>query len=226
MKHVFVLHTHIAQISQYLSIKNVIDTLNNIIFPHLYVFIFIFIGLEEMGIPMPLPGEFFAFLAGYRIEQGDASFIVVFFLILVSTIIGSSILYSVIYWKGLPVIEKYGKYFFMKEKRIQEVHGWFLKHGFDAIILGRWVFGIRILANIFGGLFRYPYKKFISAVSVATVVWTLFYLSLGIILGKYYLGIINFLNQFNGILVEGIYLAILPLITFLFIKYIAGKYKD
>lgn len=222
-------HSTITKISHLISIHHVASTINLIVFPNLYIFLFIFILLEELGIPMPLPGEFFVFLAGFRIAQGKAESYIIVLLIFIATFIGASILYAIIYRGGLPFIEKYGKYFFMSKKKIEKVQSWFVDHETGAVIAGRWVFGLRIVSNVIGGLFRFPYKKFISATLFATLIWSIFYIILGMIFGRFYLYLISFLGHFNGIIIEGAYLIFLSLITFLFIyitKRISEKSKN
>ena len=174
---------------------------------------------------MPIPGEFFVFLAGYRISLGFVNPIYIILIVLIATFLGSSILYFILYSKGLDFIEKYGKYIFIPKSRIIEVQSWFLSHGFFAILVGRWIFGLRIIANVIGGLFRFNYSKFISITLFATIAWTIFYIILGILLGQYYPVLIAFLNQFNSIVIEVIYLAVLTSITALFIKVIIRNEK-
>ena len=218
-------HNIAFKISHFMSLHHVASTINLIIFPNLYFFLFIFITLEELGIPMPLPGEFFVFLAGFRIAQEKASIYIIILLIFVATFIGASILYAVIYWGGLPFIEKYGKYFFMSKQRIDKAQHWFIDHEIRAVIIGRWVFGLRIVSNVIGGLFRFPYKKFISATLFATILWSVFYVILGMMFGKFYIYVISFLGHFNSIIIEGIYLIFLSFITFLFL-YITKRMSE
>lgn len=206
-----------------LSIQNIAYTISTVIFPNMYLFLFIFIILEEMGVPMPIPGEFFVFLAGYRVALGDANPITIILIVILATIIGSTILYSIIYWQGLNFIEKYGKYIFLSKSKILQVKDWFSKNGLFAILIGRWIFGLRIIANVIGGLFRLRYDKFISVTIFATIIWTAFYVTLGVFLGQYYPAMISYISQFNSIVIELIYFVLLTLITALFIRIIVGK---
>ncbi len=218
-------HNIAFKISHLVSIHHVASTINLIVFPHLYFFLFVFITLEELGVPMPLPGEFFVFLAGFRIAAGNNNIYMVIFLIFIATFIGASILYSIIYWGGLPFIEKYGKYFFMSKSKIEKVQHWFVSHEVGAVVAGRWVFGLRIVSNVIGGLFRFPYKKFITATLFATVIWSIFYIILGMLFGKFYIYLIKFLGHFNSIIIEGVYLIFLSVVTFTFI-YITKRISE
>ncbi len=210
-----------------ISIQHISHIINYVIFPNIYLFLFLFILLEEMGVPMPIPGEFFLFLAGYSLSLGHVNLISIILVVLLSTFIGASILYSILYWKGLNFIEKYGRYIFMPKSRVLDVQEWFLSHGFVSILVGRWVFGLRILSNVIGGLFRFKYYKFMSTTLFATIIWTVFYLILGLFLGKYYPNLIAFLSQFNSVVIEIIYLILLTLITAFFIRIvIRGSQKN
>ena len=212
-----------------ISIHHISHVINHVIFPNIYMFIFLFITLEEMGVPMPIPGEFFLFLAGYRLSLGFVNPIYIILVVLTSTLLGASILYSILYFRGLEFIEKYGKYIFMPKSRVLDVQVWFLDHGFVSILVGRWIFGLRILANVIGGLFKFKYYKFISTTLLATFIWTIFYLFLGVLLGQYYPNMISFLSQFNSVVIEIIYSIFLTLITVFFIKIVirgSRKNKD
>ncbi len=202
-------------ISNLITINDITFIVNTVVLPNLYVFIFLYIMFEEMGFPMIIPGEFFVFLTGYEIALGKADPIILFCLILLATFIGSSVLYSILSWKGINFIEKYGRYIMMPKSKIEKVQNWFLQNGVRAIILGRWIFGLRIITNIVSGIFRYPYKKFVFLTMFATFFWILFYFILGIFFGKYYTSIISFLSHFNSIVIELVYLTFITSITFL-----------
>ena len=202
-------------ISNLITINDINLIVNTVVLPNLYIFIFLYIMFEEMGFPMIIPGEFFVFLAGYEVSIGKANILFLSLIILVATFIGSSILYSILSWRGINFIENYGRYIMMPKSKIEKVQNWFLQNGVRAIILGRWIFGLRIVTNIVSGIFRYPYKKFVFLTLFATFFWIILYFTLGIFFGKYYTSIITFLSHFNSIVIELVYLTFITSITFL-----------
>ncbi len=138
-----------------------------------------FLALEELGIPMPIPGDLVVAYTGYEVSRGVISYPVAFLLLLSAILIGSSILYYLSSKYGQLIVLKFGKYIHLDEKRLVTVEEKFQKFGPWVIIFGRHIPGFRIPITIFAGMSHITYKTFILSTFISVVFWIAFYLYLG-----------------------------------------------
>src|SRR5260370_41158178 len=66
--------------------------------------------IEEAGVPLPVPGDVTLAYLGYEVSKGLIPFYLAFFLMLISVLLGSSILYYLSYRFGQRIILTFGKY--------------------------------------------------------------------------------------------------------------------
>src|SRR6266849_9792286 len=116
--------------------------------------------LEEAGIPIPIPGDTLVILAGAAPHKTAGYVALMLAISSVAVFIGSSILYGLARRGGRPLLEKYGKYIHLNERRLQRMEDWFKRRGMSAIILGRLIPGLRIPTTIIAGLAEVPYKVY------------------------------------------------------------------
>lgn len=151
-------------------------------FAHQFTALFFLVLIEEAGIPIPIPGDTLVMLAGARRHETLGYDVTILALSSVAVFIGSSILYYITRRKGRPLLEKYGKYIRLNERRLEMLERWFVKRGRIAIIVGRLIPGLRIPTTIMAGLADVPYSVYAPTAAVAAIVWSLFYFWLGVAL--------------------------------------------
>jgi membrane protein DedA with SNARE-associated domain len=144
---------------------------------------FLFIGIEEAGIPLFFPGDVLVMAAGVR-DRTFLNAVVVCLVAALATSVGSSILFSIVRRKGRPFLYRYGRYLHLNESRIERLARWFRKHGAMAIVIGRVVPGMRTPTTVMAGLFDVPYRTFAPATTLAGVIWALMYFYLGVALER------------------------------------------
>ena len=72
--------------------------------------LFLFLLLEESGIPMPVPGDLVVLLAGVRVGQGQTPLLLALLVMQLGSLLGTSILYWVARRGGRPMLYRYGKF--------------------------------------------------------------------------------------------------------------------
>ncbi|GEM_PF-640553 len=144
---------------------------------------FLFLLIEEAGVPVPIPGDAVIAFIGYQISRGNISYAVSFILFLISVLAGSSILYYLSYRYGEKLVVMVGKYLHVNEKKLTLARSAFKEFGPIAIIFGRHIPGFRIPITIFAGLSEIKYKTFILCEFISVVLWIPIYLSIGERLG-------------------------------------------
>lgn len=151
-------------------------------FAHQFVALFSLVLIEEAGIPIPIPGDTLVMLAGAHQHKTVGYDVAILLLSSLAVFIGSSILYFLMRRKGRPLLEKYGKYIRLNERRLETLERWFIKRGRVAIIFGRLIPGLRIPTTIMAGLADVPYSTYAPTAAIAAVVWSLFYFWVGVAL--------------------------------------------
>ena len=140
--------------------------------------------LEEAGVPLPIPGDMYVAYTGYLVSKGAISYLLAFVLLLLSVLLGASILFYLSSRYGQIIVLKFGKYIHLDERKLATVEEKFRKFGVWVIIFGRHTPGFRIPITVFSGMSGISYKKFISSTFISVIFWILFYLSVGQHLGK------------------------------------------
>ena len=168
----------------FLRIDPFTDFLVTFITHQIYIAPFILLLIEEAGVPLPIPGDIYIALVGYQVSLGRFSYVQAFILLILSVLIGSSILYYISAKWGNKIVIKLGKYIHVEEKSINYVEVKFRKYGIWVIIIGRHIPGFRIPLTIFSGISGISYKTFITCNFISIVFWIAFYLSVGQRVGK------------------------------------------
>lgn len=145
---------------------------------------FLFLLLEEAGLPLLLPGDTLIMAAGARSGLTLAGAVAAVATASVAATLGSSILYTLSRRGGRPLIARYGKRLHLGEDRVARLERWYRRHGMVAIVVGRLIPGLRTPTTVMAGLFGVPYRVFAPATAIAAVLWAGLYFLLGILLGR------------------------------------------
>lgn len=136
--------------------------------------------LEEMGIPIIVPGDAILAYTGLSVSRTHgASLWFAFSIALLSVMVGASILFFVSRRYGQRVVDKIGRFIFLKESHIERAEKLFNRFGVWTIIFGRHIPGMRIPITIFAAISGIKYRTFILSTFISTALWILFYLKLG-----------------------------------------------
>lgn len=154
------------------------------VFAHQGVFIpILLLAIEESGVPLPIPGDVMIAYTGYNVAKGELSYAMALVALMLSVLIGSSILFWLSSKWGNSLIFKFGKFLHLHPERLINVEKKFGKYGPWVIIFGRHIPGFRIPITVFAGMSGIKYQTFILSTFISTIFWAIFYLDLGIRLG-------------------------------------------
>lgn len=153
-----------------------------------YVGLFLILFAEEGGIPLPIPGDIFIAVAA---GLPRSSYLLIVTTVVLSTLSGSTILFTLSRKFGHLLIIKYGKYVKITPEKVTKIEHWFNKHGGRAIIIGRLIPGLRIVTPIVAGTFELPYKTFWLYTTIAAFIWANIYFVIGKLFGEIVLNLIK-----------------------------------
>jgi membrane protein DedA with SNARE-associated domain len=151
---------------------------------HQAVGTFLVIAAEELGIPLPAPGDAVIAVTGYLTTTGAIPFWAAFLAVVAGATIGSLGLFTLGRTYGHGFILRYGRYMGMNQERLARVERIFRRWGPWAVIVGRHVPGLRIYLSALAGVFQMRYRVFVPCVMLSSSIWALIFLSLGRALGR------------------------------------------
>lgn len=146
-----------------------------------YLGIFILMGLESTV--LPVPSEAVLIPAGYLAHQGKMSFELIVLASTLGSLAGASLNYVFALWVGRPFLERWGKYFFVRQELLHKTDIFFLKHGAISTFTGRLIPGIRHLISLPAGLTRMNYGKFAFYTCLGAGIWSLILTAMGWYIG-------------------------------------------
>jgi membrane protein DedA with SNARE-associated domain len=147
--------------------------------------LFLFLTVEEAGLPVWfLPGDALVMAAGARPGNTPATVLLILLAVTGGAFVGSTVLYTLVRRGGRPVLDRYGRFLHLNQKRITTVEGWLHRYGPLAIVAGRLIPGLRTPTTVMAGLFEIPYRIFAPSTALAALLWALIYFFAGSLLAS------------------------------------------
>ena len=163
-------------------IKEIAQELVDLIFDWGYLGIFIMMAIESSFVPFP--SEIVLIPAGYLASQGDMTLGMIMAAALGGSMVGAFINYFLALTLGRKILQRYGKYFFIKESALEKMDAYFEKHGHISTFIGRLIPGIRQLISIPAGLARMNLVTFSTYTALGAGIWALILTLLGYFIGE------------------------------------------
>ena len=146
--------------------------------------LFVVIFVEELGIPLPAPGDVAIAWAGYQTTTGAVPYPLAYLAVIGGAVGGSLCLYAVARHFGHPFVLRFGRYVGLDSERLDRVERAFRRWGPLAIIIGRHIPGMRIYLSAFAGIFEVPLKIFVPSVAISAILWATIFIEIGRVLGR------------------------------------------
>jgi len=154
---------------------------------------------------MPVPSEIVMPFAGFLVSsEGEMSLLGITLAGSLGCTIGSIAAYVAGYYAGRPLIIKYGKYFFVREKHLISAEKWFEKWGDKATFIARLLPVIRTVISLPAGIAKMNFKKFVLYSFVGSVPWTLMLGYVGYWLGEEWESIEGIFRYLQVLVVIGV----------------------
>jgi membrane protein DedA with SNARE-associated domain len=141
--------------------------------------LFLVIFLEELGVPLPVPGDAAIMYGGYLTTTGAIPYPLAYVAVVSGAVLGSACNLTLSRRYGRPFIQRFGKYVGINEEKLSRAEGMFKRWGPWAIIVGRHIPGLRIVLSALSGILEVPYRVFIPCVFVSATIWAAIFLEIG-----------------------------------------------
>ncbi|WP_042198949.1 DedA family protein [Paenibacillus camerounensis] len=141
-------------------------------------------GLLALGIiGLPVPDELLMTGVGYLTAIGTLKLPYALLFSFMGALSGMMISYLIGRKAGRPLLDRYGKWVGLKPQRIAKVEGWMNRYGRLSLIFGYFIPGFRHVTCYMCGISRMPLRKYSLFAAIGALVWCLFFIITGKILG-------------------------------------------
>ena len=168
--------------------------------------VFILSVLENIG--FPIPSEVVVPFSGFLVSIGEFDFWPVILYATLGNFIGSIILYAVGRSGGRWILEKYGRYLFIRSAEIHKGDVWFAKYGGWTVFWGRLIPVIRSLISLPAGVARMDFKKFCAFTFAGSLIWNLGLAYAGIKIGNNWQVLHAYFQKLDMIIVAALLAAV------------------
>jgi membrane protein DedA with SNARE-associated domain len=141
--------------------------------------LFLVIFLEELGVPLPAPGDVAIMYGGYLTTTGAIPYPLAYLAVVSGAVLGSACNLTISRRYGRPFIQRFGRYIGVTDRKLANAEAIFKRWGPWAIILGRHIPGMRIVLSALSGILDVPYRVFIPCVFVSALIWAAIFLEIG-----------------------------------------------
>lgn len=169
-----------------------------------YGYYVVLVGLLLEYIALPFPGEPTLAYAGLLAHKGELELPLLILFSFIGTGVGITIQYFLGNKLGMPFVQRFGKYVFLSQRKIDLTRMWFDKYGYFLIFIGFFIPGVRHFVGYFSGIINLPFRRFAIAVYSGALFWVAFFL-----IGGYWLGgnvdvIFGILEEHIGKIILGV----------------------
>ncbi len=127
------------------------------------------------------PGEFTVILGGVIAGQGEINVLLLLAITWMAAFLGDTTSFMIGARLGRTFLERHGPRVKITEERLEQVEGYFAKHGGKTILVGRFIGLVRALAPFIAGSSKMPYRRFAPYSVIGTGLWSATFVLLGYI---------------------------------------------
>jgi membrane protein DedA with SNARE-associated domain len=125
------------------------------------------------------PGETIVIAGGVIAGQGEIELIPLIGLVWVCAVLGDTTSFFIGHRLGRKFLERHGPKVKISHERLEQVEGYFDRHGGKTILIGRFIGLVRALAPFIAGASGLAYKRFLPYSVVGTGLWSTVFCVLG-----------------------------------------------
>lgn len=184
MRWLILLHIRLLMVlSQPLAALISLQALENALSAVGYPAVSIFVMIESTGIPFP--GETMLLLASFFAgTQHTLQIPIVIACAALGAIVGDNLGYTVGRTGGHALVQRFGKYIFLKPEHLHIGEQFFAKHGDKTVFFGRFISILRAWAAFLAGVNNMPWRSFLIYNATGGIIWATIYGLLGFYAGR------------------------------------------
>lgn len=138
---------------------------------------------EDFGVP--LPGETMLIAAALYAGTGHLDIWLVAVVAVAAAVLGDNVGFAIGHFGGRRLLDRYGKYVFLTERRLDKAEDFFRRRGAWLVVVARFIEGLRQANGIVAGIVEMPWRRFLPANVLGAVLWVATWASLGYFAGNH-----------------------------------------
>ncbi len=159
------------------------ESVQSLLRSHTLAVIVSILFFEELGVPSPIPGDLMMVLAGVRVAQGREPLWLVLFAQEIATVLGATGLFFLSRRCGRPLVLRYGRFIHLGPESLARAERAIERRGGWAIVIGRFLPGLRIITPIAAGVLGLSFRAFLPALALGAFLYILLYTMIGVFVG-------------------------------------------
>ena len=169
-------------LSQLPDPKDVIEDIAEALGPWTYALVGVMAFLETGAfVGLVAPGETVVIAGGVIAGEGTISLLPLIAIVWICAILGDTTSFYIGRRLGRKFLEKHGPRVKITHERLEQVEGYFDRHGGKTILIGRFIGLVRALAPFIAGSSGLSYRRFIPYSIIGTGLWATIFCTLGYI---------------------------------------------
>jgi membrane protein DedA with SNARE-associated domain len=164
-----------------------------------YTAVFLGVFLESFG--LPTPGESLMIAGALLASRGQLNIYWILVLCWIAAVAGDNIGYVIGKKGGRPLVLKYGPRVRIRHEHIEQVEGFFQRHGGAVVLFARFVVVLRQLNGIVAGTMGMNWWRFLIYNAAGAALWVGFWAGLAYYLGRRFHEIMAWLGTLEPIVV-------------------------
>ncbi len=144
----------------------------------------VIVGMAMESACLPVPSELIFGFVGYLVFLGRMNFSVAVAAGVAGGLIGSILSYLLGYYGGRPLVDKYGRYFFLSKRHVETAQRWFDRYGIKMTFFGRLLPVVRTFISLPAGFAKVPFVQFVIYTVLGSIPWTIGLIYAGMFLGE------------------------------------------
>ncbi len=150
---------------------------------------------------IPLPSEAVLPFAGILVNKGVMNFHVAAIFGAIGCVLGSIPSYYLGYFGGRPFVEKYGKYFLVSHKDLEEADAWVDKYGDWAFFICRMLPVVRTFISLPAGILKARKRTFFTLTFLGSLIWCYLLVYVGVKMGENMEALKHIWHKFDAVII-------------------------
>jgi membrane protein DedA with SNARE-associated domain len=144
----------------------------------------LYAGMLGQAVGLPLPSEAMLSFSGYLASARDLNIVLVFLAGTLGDVSGAVIAYLIGYYGGRPLLVRFGRSLFIRERELERADAWFARYGSRAVLFTKLLPGIRAFGSYPAGVTRMHFPVFVGYTLLGSALWCAAFIEVGYALGK------------------------------------------
>lgn len=169
--------------------------------------------LDAIALPIP-PGNTTLTYTGYLSYKGVLELLPALGAAYLGSIVGLTVTYLLGYKLGQPLIERYGKWLFLKPEHVEKTARVYYKYGNKLLLFSCFIPGVRQFIGYFTGIIRVPYRTFALYAYTGSALWVTVFIGIGYIFGNQWQLVLTWTEHFLKYVVAAVFAILVVYVYF------------